>query len=83
MSDILKISTDVRPRVESGAVQFDDDWPGVFIRGDEACYFAHLLGMWKQCVERGEPMPGLYAMQLDRLAELLDECNMTKQEPTP
>jgi hypothetical protein len=24
------------PRVETGAVQFGDDWPGLFIRGDTA-----------------------------------------------
>ena len=31
------------PRVESGAVQFGDDWPGVFIRGDNAGYYAMSL----------------------------------------
>lgn len=31
------------PRVESGVMQFGDDWPGVFFRGDDALYFAHLL----------------------------------------
>jgi hypothetical protein len=29
------------PRVETGAVQFGDDWPGLFIRGDNA-YFLML-----------------------------------------
>jgi hypothetical protein len=24
------------PRVETGAVQFGDDWPGLFVRGDNA-----------------------------------------------
>lgn len=23
------------PRVETGAIQFNDDWPGLFIRGDQ------------------------------------------------
>lgn len=31
-------------RVETGAVQFGDDWPGIFIRGDDALYQAALLG---------------------------------------
>ena len=26
-------------RVETGSVQFGDDWPGVFIRGDSAFWF--------------------------------------------
>jgi hypothetical protein len=32
------------PRVETGPVQFGDDWPGTFIRGDDAAYFAFILG---------------------------------------
>lgn len=31
------------PRVETGPVQFGDDWPGVFIRGDDACHWRLLL----------------------------------------
>jgi hypothetical protein len=27
-------------RVETGPMQFGDDWPGVFIRGDEALFMA-------------------------------------------
>jgi hypothetical protein len=30
------------PRVETGPVQFGDDWPGLFIRGDNA----HSLMLW-------------------------------------
>lgn len=30
-------------RIESGVVQFGDDWPGVFFRGDTAMGFAHQL----------------------------------------
>lgn len=30
-------------RVETGPVQFGDDWPGVFIRGDNAAYYAMVL----------------------------------------
>lgn len=28
------------PRIETGPIQFGDDWPGLFIRGDNAFYFA-------------------------------------------
>jgi hypothetical protein len=31
------------PRAETGVMQFEDDWPGVFIRGDNAFYFAMCL----------------------------------------
>lgn len=30
----------VPDRVETGVVQFGDDWPGVFIRGDNAAYYS-------------------------------------------
>jgi hypothetical protein len=30
-------------RVESGAVQFGDDWPGLFIRGDNAFMLTYAL----------------------------------------
>jgi hypothetical protein len=36
------------PRVETGAVQFGNDWPGLFVRGDEAVHLA-----W--CIEKLEP----------------------------
>lgn len=31
------------PRVETGAVQFGNDWPGLFIRGDQAMLLARNL----------------------------------------
>lgn len=37
------------PRVETGAVQFGDDWPGLFIRGDGAHV---LMGVIRQLRER-------------------------------
>jgi len=33
-------------RVESGAVQFGDDWPGIFMRGDHALPAAFYLSMF-------------------------------------
>lgn len=30
-------------RVETGPVQFGDDWPGVFVRGDNAGWYAFQL----------------------------------------
>jgi len=39
MSDIRKLPA-VETRVETGPVQFGDDWPGTFIRGDNAFGYA-------------------------------------------
>jgi hypothetical protein len=36
---IRKISKQ-EPRVETGIVQFGDDWPGIFIRGDRAFFYS-------------------------------------------
>lgn len=33
----------VDDRVETGPTQFGDDWPGIFIRGDDAMMYAMLL----------------------------------------
>lgn len=33
-------------RIETGVVQFDGDWPGVFIRGDEALAMASLIELY-------------------------------------
>lgn len=42
-------------RVESGPLQFDDDWPGVFIRGDDALGYAMLLDRAVEVLnEKGE-----------------------------
>jgi hypothetical protein len=30
-------------RVETGALQFNDDWPGLFVRGDDCIYLSMLL----------------------------------------
>lgn len=49
-------------RAETGPMQFGDDWPGVFIRGDNAAHFVHGLEHlleWvdKQPVGDGELSP--------------------------
>lgn len=40
---VVRALPGVTERVETGAVQFGDDWPGVFIRGDHAGYWALML----------------------------------------
>jgi hypothetical protein len=37
---LIPLPDDFEGRVETGPVQFGDDWPGVFIRGDSAAYYA-------------------------------------------
>lgn len=40
--DIRKLPA-VEQRVETGPIQFGDDWPGTFIRGDNAAHYAWAL----------------------------------------
>ncbi len=55
-------------RVETGPVAFGDDWPGVFIRGDQAIYFAELM-------RNVHPRAGLPRMAMRDLAKLLASCD--------
>jgi hypothetical protein len=57
--DYMRELPDQRPRVETGPVKFGDDWPGLFIRGD-------------QCIELREVLQGaLDQMAMpDRLQEI-------------
>jgi len=49
MTDIRVLPAQAE-RVETGPVQFGDDWPGVFIRGDNAGYYALVL---KEVLQKG------------------------------
>lgn len=43
---IRHIDVKLDERVETGPTQIGDDWPGVFIRGDNAAYYAiHLQNL--------------------------------------
>jgi hypothetical protein len=35
----------VEKRVETGPIQFEGDWPGTFIRGDQSFFFANALSL--------------------------------------
>ncbi len=40
---MVRVLPGTSARVETGPVQFGDDWPGVFIRGDNAGFYALCL----------------------------------------
>jgi uncharacterized protein (TIGR02996 family) len=58
------------PRVETGAVQFGNDWPGLFLRGDNALD----LGLWirSRCELLAQHPDQTVADRLDRLKEYAD-----------
>jgi hypothetical protein len=60
-------------RVPTGALQFEDDWPGLFIRGDEALF---LMTRIRYLVERlgNQTDPGIISVivSLTKLADLVE-----------
>jgi hypothetical protein len=60
-------------RVETGPVQFGDDWPGIFIRGDQALALACMLDGMAQAPPVGADPERLRAAAVD-LAALLRSC---------
>ena len=75
MSEIKKLKVDLPSddRVETGPIQFNDDWPGFFIRGDNA--FAIRMAIAAYIVN---PNDWVAKMQLRAFVEELDSCNVNK-----
>jgi hypothetical protein len=67
-------------RAETGRMQFGDDWPGVFIRGDDALAFARSL---RQLLHKTEKRASELSQQQvaacsrsSELAALLESCRL-------
>jgi hypothetical protein len=61
-------------RPETGPMKFGDDWPGVFIRGDNA--FAYLHGIRHlQAMLKDKPEVGKSSL-IEGLAKLLASCRV-------
>lgn len=77
MSELQQIEITSDQRIETGATQFNDDWPGVFIRGDSALYFAHCIDIFIQ-----NPDAPFMKEVLQGLSETLKSCHIenTKQK---
>jgi hypothetical protein len=63
------------PRIETGVVQFGGDWPGVFIRGDDARALAQVL---HYCLKQSARQ-GLIYGRLDYLVDLLESCQVKEE----
>jgi hypothetical protein len=65
-------------RIETGPVQFGDDWPGIFIRGDNAIGYAmairRLLSELEPLAKEGA-IDARDANAVLALADLLASCN--------
>lgn len=68
-------------RLETGPVQCGDDWPGIFIRGDEAMHFAHALS--RALFDTSEQLDPIQASVLRGLRDTLESCNVTAAGSNP
>lgn len=64
-------------RVETGPIQFNDDWPGAFIRGDNAAYYAIHLQQALDQMEKGEEVHWLTISTLKNLLYILRGSHIT------
>jgi hypothetical protein len=63
-------------RVETGPVAFGEDWPGVFVRGDEATYYAEVLAQSIEAIRAGREPSKMDLVVLSGLADLLASCRV-------
>jgi uncharacterized protein YdhG (YjbR/CyaY superfamily) len=63
--------------METGPVQFGDDWPGVFIRGDEACWLGFSLSLVERYMLKDD-VGAFDRMHIKRAAGLLSSCDAAK-----
>lgn len=65
-------------RLETGPVHMPGDWPGVFIRGDQAAHFAQCLMALRPQMPAGEEIDDLISRgAVDGLIETLNSCLTT------
>lgn len=59
--------------IPTGAMQFQDDWPGLFIRGDQAIFLLHRIRMLATRLEQcDDPVVGWEMMHLSELADMIE-----------
>lgn len=70
-------------RPETGTMQFGDDWPGVFIRGDNAGWYAMMLQGLLDDLEDSEQRDsyGIAIITLRGLVNLLSNSNVEVADP--
>ena len=72
---IIKIKS-LKDRVETGALQFNDDWPGAFIRGDNAFYYAMALEEIKTSIENNKKPSSVDIIALNGLLRILKSSKL-------
>lgn len=83
-NNIQKLSAPIDlPRVDTGAVQFGDDWPGLFIRGDNAHgLMTHIRRLTELLAHHPDPAVADHLHQLKGYADLIDEDVILRRSTT-
>lgn len=77
MKDIQHLpAPEDRSRVESGPVQFGDDWPGIFFRGDDALATAMYLQYVLDNQKTEVTTDMIAVVAIERLQKLLSSCRV-------
>ena len=69
---MLKINIESDKRIETGPLQINNDWPGVFIRGDNAIYYSMLL----EKIINKQDLDFIDLINIKNLKDLLFSCNV-------
>lgn len=80
MTTEIRELPDPGKRVETGTVQFGNDWPGTFIRGDSGFgYLMYFKGFMAELTE--EQKKSFHFRQVKDLFELISESNVSNVKP--
>jgi hypothetical protein len=67
---MMQYADSIAKRIETGPLRFGSDWPGVFIRGDDALGWS---GTLRHLAQHGDSIQREHA--LNKLADLLATCS--------
>jgi hypothetical protein len=69
-------------RVPTGAIQFQDDWPGLFLRGDSAIsLLSTIRGLRQRLADHSDPVVGAALSQLGQVADIIQNDVVMREEP--
>lgn len=66
----------------TGALQFRNDWPGLFLRGDKAVWLAsRIRGLQQRLADHPDPVVGAVLFELGGLAGMIERDVVVREEP--
>jgi hypothetical protein len=68
-------------KVPTGAIQFQDDWPGLFLRGDSAiALLSSIRGLQQRLADHPDTVVRAVLFQLNQIAEIIQQDVMVRGE---